>query len=80
MFICVHYMQVCVGVCVCSVQLCLPMLVHVEARGGHMVFCLSYSLKIGSLSEPGVCCFSARLTGQQGAVRGFPVSACIALK
>lgn len=73
-YMCALYAGVCRCVCVqCAV-------VHVEARGGHMVFCLSYSLKIGSLSEPGVCCFSARLTGQQAAVRGFPVSACITLK
>lgn len=41
--LCVVYVYMCAlyaGVCVCSVQLCLPMLVHVEARGGHLVFCL----------------------------------------
>lgn len=69
--------------CVCAVCSCVcPCLCmwRPEEDTSYFVFSLSYSLKIGSLSEPGVCWFSARLTGQQAAVSGSPVSACIALK
>lgn len=79
-YICALYAGVCaVCSCVCP---CLCMW-RPEEDSWYFVLSLSYSLKIGSLSESGVCWvffFSARLTGQQAAVSGFPVSAFITLK
>lgn len=73
---CVYMCAVCRFVQVC-VQ-CAVVLVHVCACGGqrrtpgilsyHFFFFTSYSLKIRSLLESGVFCFSVRLTGLQAAV------------